>query len=417
MVEALGQIEVATSLIKNIYSLEDPLYSHYQCLCCELTPLEADSKEFSNIKTYVQNTGNENYHKVDILQVFRASRKGETERFEKFSCTKNRMLLWYGSQLTNWTGLPIAPPEAPVSGYNFDKGVYFADMFAKSLVYCGTNNVYPDVVLTLCEVSSFTIRFPTSVYFPFFFSFSFSYYTTYQILYRSSNFSKLFLTSFTKALGRQILEDGLIVPLGKPKELSELKVDRTQNEYVVYNIEQIRMRYVVHATSNATQYLFFRGTRPVEKNNIQSYRDTNIMAQQQPPLDQQLDQPLQQSAQPPREDMLSCVTALEAALLPCLPARELQAIDRSPHPSHQIDVERHARDFMEAAKKLQLYFNNLQREDQPTKAELLRMEIATMEEELKTKNELIEKHERLIQGWRKELKDQLVKHNTELDRV
>ncbi|KAI9181156.1 hypothetical protein LWI28_011984 [Acer negundo] len=143
------------------------------------------------------------------------------------------------------------------------------------------------------------------------------------------------------------------------------------------------------------------------------YRDTNIMAQQQPPLDQQLDQ----SAQPPIEDMVSCVTALEAALLPCLPARELQAIDRSPHPSHQIDVERHARDFMEAAKKLQLYFNSLQREDKPTKSELLRKEISMMEEELKTKNELIEKHERLIQGWKKELKDQLDKHNTELERV
>lgn len=37
-----------------------------------------------------------------------------------------------------------------------------------------------------------------------------------------------------------------------------------------------------------------------------------------------------------------------------------------------VDVERHARDFMEAAKKLQLYFIGLQREDQPTKAETLR---------------------------------------------
>ncbi|PNX74990.1 hypothetical protein L195_g030920 [Trifolium pratense] len=39
---------------------------------------------------------------------------------------------------------------------------------------------------------------------------------------------------------------------------------------------------------------------------------------------------------PSKDDMISCVMALEAALLPCLPARELQAIDRSPHPSHQI---------------------------------------------------------------------------------
>ncbi|KAL6978383.1 Mediator of RNA polymerase II transcription subunit 28 [Sarracenia purpurea var. burkii] len=133
---------------------------------------------------------------------------------------------------------------------------------------------------------------------------------------------------------------------------------------------------------------------------------------QQHPLDSQ-----RQSSFPPHEDMIACVMALEAALLPCLPARELQAIDRSSHPSHQIDVERHTRDFMEAAKRLQLYFIGLQREDQPTKVETLRKEIALMEEELKTKSELIKKQERLIQGWRKELKDQLDKHNTELERV
>ncbi|GJZ09779.1 mediator of RNA polymerase II transcription subunit 28 [Tanacetum coccineum] len=120
---------------------------------------------------------------------------------------------------------------------------------------------------------------------------------------------------------------------------------------------------------------------------------------------------------PAKDDMIGCVMALEAALLPCLPARELQAIDRSPHPSHQIDVERHARDFMEAAKKLQLYFISLQREDQQTKQEILQKDIAMMEEELKTKNNLIKKQERLIQGWRQELKDQLEKHNTELERV
>ncbi|XP_010259518.1 PREDICTED: mediator of RNA polymerase II transcription subunit 28 [Nelumbo nucifera] len=137
------------------------------------------------------------------------------------------------------------------------------------------------------------------------------------------------------------------------------------------------------------------------------------MAERQP-LDQ-VDQQMQSST--PREDMIACVMALEAALLPCLPARELQAIDRSPHPSHQIDVERHARDFMEAAKKLQLYFIGLQNEDQPTKEETLRKEIAAMEEEMRLKTELIKKQERLIEGWRKELKEQLDKHVTELERV
>ncbi|KAI7751904.1 hypothetical protein M8C21_002631 [Ambrosia artemisiifolia] len=137
------------------------------------------------------------------------------------------------------------------------------------------------------------------------------------------------------------------------------------------------------------------------------------LGDQQHPHDTQMHSP----QTPAKDDMIGYVMALEAALLPCLPARELQAIDRSPHPSHQIDVERHARDFMEAAKKLQLYFISLQREDQPTKEEILQKDIAMMEEELKTKTDLIKKQERLIQGWRKELKDQLEKHNAELERV
>ncbi|KAI3889240.1 hypothetical protein MKW92_046164 [Papaver armeniacum] len=130
---------------------------------------------------------------------------------------------------------------------------------------------------------------------------------------------------------------------------------------------------------------------------------------------QQTNQQLQSPQQ--GEDMIACVESLEASLLPCLHARDLQEIDRSPHPSHQIDVERHARDFMEAAKKLQLYFIGLQHEELPTKDATLRKDIAEMKEEIRTKTRLIKKHEKLILGLRKELKDQLDKHITELERV
>ena len=36
-------------------------------------------------------------------------------------------------------GLRIAPPEAPVTGYMFGKGVYFANMVSKSANYCWTS--------------------------------------------------------------------------------------------------------------------------------------------------------------------------------------------------------------------------------------------------------------------------------------
>lgn len=70
----------------------------------------------------------------------------------------NRMLLFHGSRLSNWAGilsqgLRIAPPEAPVSGYMFGKGVYFADMSSKSANYCFTSRSEPDGLLLLCEVA------------------------------------------------------------------------------------------------------------------------------------------------------------------------------------------------------------------------------------------------------------------------
>ncbi|RZC13083.1 Mediator of RNA polymerase II transcription subunit 28, partial [Glycine soja] len=186
-----------------------------------------------------------------------------------------------------------------------------------------------------------------------------------------------------------------------------------------------RLLALLHLQSSLTRAIFSVATTPrprywrifVNPIFLPWQAEKRNMGDRQVVDQQHMGDPQLPSSPPSKDDMVSCVMALEAALLPCLPARELQAIDRSPHPSHQIDVDRYARDFMEAAKKLQLYFISLQREDKPTKVEMLRKEIALMEEELNIKNELIKKQENLIQEWKKELKDQLDKHKIELDRV
>lgn len=116
-------------------------------------------------------------------------------------------------------------------------------------------------------------------------------------------------------------------------------------------------------------------------------------------------------------DLLSLVATLDASLLPCLPARELQAVDRSTHPSHQVDVERHAADFMEAAKTLQLYFIRAQHRHQPSREEALKKEIAALEAELKVKDALMEKQSKLLRHWQSLLEAQKNTHIEELERV
>ena len=78
--------------------------------------------------------------------------------FLDFKDHGNRMLLFHGSRMSNYAGilsqgLRIAPPEAPVTGYMFGKGCYFADMSSKSANYCWADRSNPKALLLLCEVS------------------------------------------------------------------------------------------------------------------------------------------------------------------------------------------------------------------------------------------------------------------------
>ena len=64
------------------------------------------------------------------------------------------MLLWHGSRITNFVGilsqgLRIAPPEAPVSGYLFGKGIYLADMAEKSINYCRSHGSQKALILLI----------------------------------------------------------------------------------------------------------------------------------------------------------------------------------------------------------------------------------------------------------------------------
>ena len=66
------------------------------------------------------------------------------------------MLLFHGSRISNYAGilgegLRIAPPEAPTTGYMFDKGVYFADMSSKSANYCHPDRSFSKGIIEILK--------------------------------------------------------------------------------------------------------------------------------------------------------------------------------------------------------------------------------------------------------------------------
>jgi len=156
MIQSLSDIEIATKILDEAKEDEevDAYLSYYQKLYCDITHIPEDDKIYNILETYLKNSSSDNtYQRLEILEAFELKKHGEHEKFKDVG---NKMLLWHGSRITNYVGilsqgLRIAPPEAPVSGYLFGKGVYFADMASKSACYCyPSNNVG---LILLCEVA------------------------------------------------------------------------------------------------------------------------------------------------------------------------------------------------------------------------------------------------------------------------
>jgi poly [ADP-ribose] polymerase len=224
------------------------------------------SAEFRELEAYLNNTRGQTHHmrysvsitpqtnfqdthSKQVINIFRIERKGEEDRFQSSSYAKlknsNRRLLWHGSRSTNYggilsQGLRIAPPEAPVSGYMFGKGVYFADMSSKSANYCVPYNSANMGLLLLCDVELGNPMFEQM----------------------NANYNA---PADAKAQGMiATLGKGRTVPAGWKdagclhQTLSGVQMPDVSkstlmangnlqyNEYIVYDVAQIRQRYLFH---------------------------------------------------------------------------------------------------------------------------------------------------------------------------
>jgi len=96
--------------------------------------------EFQLLENYFNNTAeNRNY---SISTIYRVQRKGEAERISKWKSIPNHFLLWHGTDVSSFMGILSEGLKLPLHHGNFGKGIYFADMFSKSINYC--SNASPD---------------------------------------------------------------------------------------------------------------------------------------------------------------------------------------------------------------------------------------------------------------------------------
>ncbi|CAF0734869.1 unnamed protein product [Adineta steineri] len=241
LLEALDDIEIAfTTLNIETNTRLNPIDQHYAQLKCKLNPIDKTKDTYTIISKYLQTTHASTHaqYRMQIEDIFEIERENENEVFNDVG---NKMLLWHGSRLTNFAGimsqgLRIAPPEAPVTGYMFGKGLYFADMSSKSANYCYPTPSKNTGLVLLSEVALGKCN---------------------ELLNADNNAHRLpdgF--SSVKGLGSiapnmknaVTLDNDVVIPMG-PSESTDVNNPKgytlNYNEYIVYDTKQVRMRYVI----------------------------------------------------------------------------------------------------------------------------------------------------------------------------
>ena len=241
MLDALLEMEIAYSLLHTkADATKNPLDVHYEQLHTDIKILDKESEEYKVIDQYVKNTHGKTHTQYELVieNVFVVKRQGEESRYKPFKKLHNRKLLWHGSRTTNFAGilsqgLRIAPPEAPVTGYMFGKGIYFADMVTKSANYCCTNSGDPTGLMLLSEVALGNM------------------YERYRADYieklpqgKHSTWGRGQTQPDPEVVHK--MEDGVEVPYGPaaPAKLPK-KSDLLYNEFIVYDVAQVKVRYLV----------------------------------------------------------------------------------------------------------------------------------------------------------------------------
>ncbi|XP_042353244.1 poly [ADP-ribose] polymerase 2 [Plectropomus leopardus] len=246
LLEALSDIQIAVKMVQSSENNDEhPLDRQYCSLKCQLQPLDSGSHEYTVIEKYLQSTHASTHrdYTMTLLDIFSVDRDGESNNF--ISQLHNRTLLWHGSRLSNWVGilsqgLRVAPPEAPVTGYMFGKGLYFADMSSKSANYCFANQNNHVGLLLLCEVALGDCN---------------------ELLDADYEADKLPAGKHsTKGLGQtgpdpknSVTLDGVTVPMGPGVKTGVGKSNSYSllyNEFIVYNPAQTRMRYLLRIKFN-----------------------------------------------------------------------------------------------------------------------------------------------------------------------
>ena len=238
LIENIKNIKVTSSIIqeKAKNSIQGELVTKYVELECNITVLEKDNYKYEFISKYLTNsTKIPSSPQLSILEIYELEKPNKNNK----SDLNNKKYLWYGNTLSNYVsllkdGFKLPPANAPITAYSFGKGIYFSDMSIKSCFRCRFQNNIG--LMMLCEVALGNIEQRNR-----------GDYNLPNSMNKDIDSIKIMGINIPNPSEDTIFDDKITLPLGEPIKLDnkELKTFFAYNEYVVYDVNQIKMKYLI----------------------------------------------------------------------------------------------------------------------------------------------------------------------------
>ena len=242
LLDELTHIIVTAKIIKdntNDTSI-NPLDKTYDDLNANIKPLDKNGKMWQIINEYMKVAPTHGYQ-YELIDIFRISRHGEKENFDTFcKDISNHMLLWHGSGLSNWCSiikngfrLPNTLKGVVLTGCMFGAGVYFSNLFSKSIGYTRYYQFNNYACLCLSEVALG------------------KQYERFQAEYgidanklNSLNCSSTYGRGETSLKRRYKINGNIFIPAGDMYN-SQCHSSLLYDEFIVYNTNQVKQCYLV----------------------------------------------------------------------------------------------------------------------------------------------------------------------------
>lgn len=247
IINDLSNIAVGVQIINNTTkSDKNPIDVIYNDIHTNIKSVRQKSETWTELSKYIENThGPTHGSKLQVLDIYDIEQEGKRNTYENYvndNNIGNRTILFHGTPSSCVLSIfkndfwlnpeKQNDPNVQISGRMFGDGCYFADVATKSFNYTRAHSSNDIGCLIMCEVALGKQSIKKDA----------DYYINKASLARVGCHSTKALGKWAPSTGNEL--ENIYIPNGEIKK-TEIDTVLRYNEYIVYDVNQILIKYLV----------------------------------------------------------------------------------------------------------------------------------------------------------------------------